>query len=212
MNPVSFRNVITVAMAVARACALDHRSRSDPSPGLILGRRVQTALPWLIALPTILAGAMAVAAGAAVKLPTHPGCPNTAPVHVARNIWARAKGRLAPSGANRIRLCRYAGSDARPPAVLLRSRPVTEQTLIRRLVRDYNLLPAFPRAVSCPSDRGSQILALLEYPGRRRVAIQLKLTGCQPVTNGDLIRTAAGFGSPPAFGPALGRELEQLTR
>jgi hypothetical protein len=212
MNPASFRNVITAALAVARVCALDNTSRSDRSSGLPLGRRVQTALPWLITLPTVLAAAMAVAAGAAAKLPVHAGCPDTAPAHIARNLWERAKGQLAPSGASRIRLCRYAGSDARSPSVLLRSRLVTEHTLIRRLVRDYNLLPALPRAVSCPADRGSQILVLLEYPAHRRVAIQLKLTGCQPVTNGDVIRTAARFGSPPAFGPTLVRELQQITR
>jgi hypothetical protein len=51
----------------------------------------------------------------------------------------------------------------------------------------------------------------LSYPQDHQVAISLALTGCRGATNGALNRSAAGFGTPRSFGPALLTQLEALT-
>lgn len=125
--------------------------------------------------------------------------------------WPAARKRLAPPGAAAIRLCRYSGLNAHPPLTLAGGRLVRAPGLVAVLVADFDrLLAGSPGAVACPADDGSQILALLAYPGGRTVTISAGLTGCALVTNGSVHRTAAGFGSPPAYGPQLVAELERL--
>jgi hypothetical protein len=83
--------------------------------------------------------------------------------------------------------------------------------VVRGLVGEFDRLPPPPPgAVACPNDDGSQIVALLAYRGDRAVTITVGLTGCVAVTNGSLQRTAAGMGSPPAFGPQLVAQLKRL--
>lgn len=81
---------------------------------------------------------------------------------------------------------------------------------MRRLVSEFDRLPSLHGAVACPNDEGSQIRALLGYPGAHRVSITVGLSGCALVTNGSVHRSAAGFGVPPAFGRQLVDELKQL--
>jgi len=119
---------------------------------------------------------------------------------------------LAPHGALTIRLCRYSGFNAHPPQSLVRSRLITSSKLVGMLVRDYDRLPSDHGAVACPNEDGSQIDALVSYPAGRLVMVQLQLTGCNEVTNGDLHRIAAGIGYPRAYGPQLVHELKRLTR
>jgi hypothetical protein len=112
-----------------------------------------------------------------------------------------------------IRLCRYAGLNAHPRFKLLRSSLRSNRRLIRKLVREFDRLPPFaPGAVACPADSGSQIVALLAYPNGRAVRISVGLSGCASVTNGDVVRTAFGFGTPRKFGPQLVSELKHLTK
>ncbi len=117
---------------------------------------------------------------------------------------------LAPPGASEIRLCRYSGLNARPRLALVSSRLLESQELIRQLLSEFDRLPSIRGVTACPMDDGSQILALLAYPGGRKLSISVGLTGCALVTNGSVHRTASGFGSPPAFGRQLIDVLEQL--
>lgn len=71
-------------------------------------------------------------------------------------------------------------------------------------------LPPLTGPVACPADNGSQILAVLSYPGGRAVHISVSLTGCASASNGSINRSAAGIGTPRPFGPALLALLERL--
>ncbi len=90
---------------------------------------------------------------------------------------------------------------------------VARHPLARLLVREFDRLPRFaPGAIACPMDDGSQVVALLSYPGGHAVSISVGLSGCLRVTNGDIVRTALGIGPSPRSGPALLARLERLTR
>jgi hypothetical protein len=144
----------------------------------------------------------------------HPGqCYRSAPARLPANKWSRARRELAPHGAAAIRLCRYAGLNAHPPLTLLRSSLHIGPRLVRKLVHEFDELPPFaPGAVACPMDDGSQIVALLAYPDGHAAKISVALRGCASVTNGDVVRTASGVGTPRKFGPQLVSELKRLTR
>lgn len=124
-----------------------------------------------------------------------------------------ARESLAPAGASTLRLCRYAGLNARPRFALTWSRLLRSRRLVSALVRDLDRLQRFPPGlVNCPEDDLSQIEVLLAYPGGRVLTISVGLTGCRAVTNGSVARTALGFGSPPPMvGPELLGTLERLT-
>jgi len=99
------------------------------------------------------------------------------------------------------------------PLRLARSVRVARHPLARLLVREFDRLPRFaPGAIACPMDDGSQVVALLSYPGGHAVSISVGLSGCLRVTNGDIVRTALGIGPSPRSGPALLARLERLTR
>jgi hypothetical protein len=141
---------------------------------------------------------------------TPAACSAKAPATLSREGWSAARHVLAPPGAGTIRLCRYSGLNARPPLALVASRRLESRRLVRRLVREFDRLPALRGVVACPNDDLSQIIALLSYPAGRLVSINVGLSGCALVTNGSVHRTAAGFGTPPPFGPQLVAQLEQL--
>jgi hypothetical protein len=90
------------------------------------------------------------------------------------------------------------------------SRLLESRRLVRPLVREFDRLPALSGPVACPNDNGSQIVVLLSYPDGRQVSISVGLTGCALVSNGSVHRSAAGFGTPPPFGPRLVAQLEHL--
>jgi hypothetical protein len=160
----------------------------------------------------LAAGGVAAYEATAEDSPKAPPCEHAASQQVGRNHWSEARQRLAPEWPRVIRLCRYSGLNDHPSSVLLRARLVSDPQLVRHLVREFDKLPRFPRGtIACPTDDGRQIVALLAYADEREVVIHARLTGCNAVTNGEEIRTAAGFGNPPAFGPQLLRELERLT-
>jgi hypothetical protein len=139
------------------------------------------------------------------------GCPHRAPSRLPAELWRPARTMLAPAGANSIELCRYRGLNARPRLTIDRLRHVRAPSLITELIHQLDRLPAPPKgAIACPADDGSQLVVLLAYSGGRTVPVSIGLTGCEPVTNGAVVRTAFGFGSPPAFGPQLVRQLKRL--
>jgi hypothetical protein len=98
------------------------------------------------------------------------------------------------------------------PLRLERSRLVADTKLVTHLVDEFDALPPYPRGVafSCPSDDGSQVLALLAYPHGQRVTVAVEETGCEVATNGDVGRLANGYGNTPV-GPRLVAELKALT-
>jgi len=136
----------------------------------------------------VILALLAPAAATAAPAAQPPPCP-PAVVTVKANAWNAARHRLVPPGPVAIRLCRYAGLNARPPLALERALLVTSKTQIARLAREYDALPPFPPGLfACPFDDGSQVLAQIAYPGGRRVMVAFPHTGCLRVTNGDLVR------------------------
>ena len=117
-----------------------------------------------------------------------------------------------PSRPTAIRLCRYSGGNDRPSGKLVRGRLIVNRAVVIPLVREFNRLPPVPSGViACPGDDGSEVVALFAYPHGRRVAVALKKTGCEGVTNGDFEDIADGFGRAAQFGPQLVAKLQRLT-
>ena len=136
-------------------------------------------------------------------------CSHAAPVTVAPENWSLTRRRLAPMGASAVRLCLYSGLGARPPLTLVTSKLLVQPAQVEDLTAEFDRLPLLPRAVFCPNDDRSQILALLAYTGHSDVTISVGLTGCNIVTNGRTVRTAGG----PAFlhtGASLVGQLDRL--
>ena len=138
-------------------------------------------------------------------------CSRTAASRVRAGSWTPAQEELAPPGAGAIRLCRYSGLNARPRLRLTRSVLRSDPSLIAELVREFDRLPSAQGTIACPADDGSEIVAQLAYPDGHAVTIRVGMTGCEIVSNGRVYRIAAGFGSPPAFGPQLVAQLKRLT-
>ncbi len=137
-------------------------------------------------------------------------CLAKAPLSVPAERWSAARLELAPTGASAIRLCRYSGLNAHPRLMLLDSRLLKSRSLVEQLVSEFDRLPSLSGTVACADDDLSQIFAVLAYPAGQQVTISVGLTGCALVTNGSVHRTAAGLGTPRAFGPQLIASLEQL--
>jgi hypothetical protein len=117
----------------------------------------------------------------------------------------RASTQLVPSGADSLLLCRYGGLNAGPNAGrLAASATVKAAATIARLTSDFNALPR-QRAVHCPMDDGSAIIATSGYANGAPDPVQVGLKGCRTVSNSRLTRTAI---SPT--GAALVSLLERL--
>lgn len=133
-----------------------------------------------------------------------PTCARREPSGIPQNAWAPTRRRLAPLGAIAIRLCRYGDL---PEILLLRSTLLTSPSMVGRLLNDFDKLPTPPRAVKCPENNGSEIVALIAYAHGERVTVALQLSGCGRVTNGNLARSASAANST---GPELVAELQRL--
>lgn len=183
-------------------------------------RRFRRLQPWAAVVLMVTTAAVAItgcgSTAAATSRPTAaPAAPATCshkapPRTLPAERWIAARQWLAPSGAGAIRLCRYSGLNAHPRLTLVGSQLLTGPGLVGQLVSEFDQLPSLHGAVACPADDGSQILTRLAYPGGRDVMISVGLAGCEAVTNGSVHRTAAGMGSPRAFGPQLVTQLEHL--
>ncbi len=138
-------------------------------------------------------------------------CSHRAPASVTAESWPAARAQLAPPGASAVRLCRYSGLNAHPRLSLVSSRLLAAPNVVGELVNEFDHLAQLPPgAISCPNDDGSQIIALLAYPGGRSVTISVGLTGCEVVTSGSVQRSAGAIGAPPAAAPQLVAQLEHL--
>lgn len=124
---------------------------------------------------------------------------------------AGAGGRLVPGDPSGVLLCRYRGLNPTPSAVgqLLVQRMVTGSRTVERLTHEFDSLRPFqPGSYSCPADFGVKIVAIFRYSGSRSdEPATTDPSGCTPVTNGPVTRTAM---LPP--GPKLIAQLETLTR
>lgn len=140
-----------------------------------------------------------------------PGCLRKTPLDLRAEYWARARRRLAPTGANSIELCGYGGLNARPMLTLDRMRMLRSPVLVDALIQQLDRLPPPPKGVRhCPADDLSRVIVELGYPDGRAVPVSVRLTGCRSVTNGTVKRDASGYGTPPRYGPQLIRRLRVL--
>ena len=164
--------------------------------------------PRRLTLAATAALALAPAAvHAAAAAPPAPLCPTRALASVARNAWAPARHELLPAGASVLRLCRFTMTGAAGLPGATGSREITDGGRIARLAHDLDALPPFPRqALPCPLDNGAQIDVLAAYPGGRRVTVLYETTGCDRVSNGDVVRIASGYHAE-ALAARLRREL-----
>jgi hypothetical protein len=117
---------------------------------------------------------------------------------------------MAPSGATSMLACRYSGLNAKRRLALRSSGLVTNRARLNKVINAFDALRLLPASVHCPSDDGSEILTVLAYPRGRRVRVVLRLTGCQMVFNGNLIRTTANIGGPNPAGVRLLRALKTV--
>jgi hypothetical protein len=172
---------------------------------------------WL--LTCLILAVIAASVWAAASIAAHDSeivqpasCPPRAVSPVPKNDWATARRELAPKGATALRLCGYSGINSATALRLTRSRLVTDKKLVTHLVDEFDALPPYPKGAvfACPSDDGSQVLALLGYPHGQRVIVAVDETGCQVVTNGDVMRLANGYANTPV-GPRLVAQLKDLT-
>jgi hypothetical protein len=121
-----------------------------------------------------------------------------------------AKAQLVPSGARRVLVCRYGGLNSGFFKMrLVNLRLVLDAATVTRLANEFNALKPFPTgSISCPADFGQNIIAIFSYrPGPRSDdPVTVDTSGCAPVTNGNLTRTA--MFQP---GPALLGQLKGMT-
>ena len=130
-------------------------------------------------------------------------CPATAPASTTATAEPAA-GPLVPTGASALLLCRYRGLNPASTAHRLDgSRDVTGEAELKRLTGEFDALPKASLMFHCPMDDGSEITGRFTYPHGAAVLLTVGLTGCRTVTNGRIVRSAAGSG-----GSAL---IEQLT-
>jgi hypothetical protein len=165
---------------------------------------VGVSLAALVALVVVIAVSVSPAAATA---PSPAVCPTHSLTAVAPNSWAPARRELLPTGALALRLCRFAGFAGTQPPKLAGSREVTSAAAIAQLTHDLDALPPFPKvALPCPLDNGSQVDVLAAFPGGHRVTVSYDSTGCQRVTNGDVVKIANGY-RDAALAARLRREL-----
>jgi hypothetical protein len=141
-------------------------------------------------------------------------CPRVGPRRVSANSWPKAKRRMAPRGAQVINLCRYRVDRYGNPGSLAGNDMVATQPTKRQLISKFDALKQLRGVRSplrCPREDGKEILANLYYRKHRRVQILVALTGCQPVTNGNVHRLAVNVDGKNPAGPRLITQLKRLT-
>ncbi len=111
---------------------------------------------------------------------------------------------MAPRGARTIRLCRYAGSNAKPSFRLVGSHAVVRRGLKHRIITWLDALkPYNGPPPHCPKDSGKAIVVTLFYNDGHQLGIVVGTGGCAGATNGDI--------ALPAWNTSAGRHLvEQL--
>lgn len=136
-----------------------------------------------------------------------PNCPELGPVRVHHNRWPRARNEMAPRGALRIQLCRYAGLNAHPRFKLLGSDLVVSSSIRHQIISRLDALkPYTGPPLHCPADSGKAVGITLFYRGGHQVRIAVDTSGCPRASNGDIKRLISN-----RAGQRLLRQLEALT-
>lgn len=170
----------------------------------------------------LVAGAVALSAVAAAIVALSPTATagshglriyRTCPARDVRQLTSTTSGanrQLVPSGSRQVLICRYGGLDAGAARMrLVSSRRVVDQSTAAHLAKEFDALHRFRNgSYSCPADFGAKIIAIFHYlpAPKSDDPVSVDISGCMPVTNGHLIRTA--MLSP---GAALLGQLERLT-
>jgi hypothetical protein len=161
----------------------------------------------LIAVSLAALAVAGAAAAAAPAAPAAPRCPAHSIATVAPNSWTPARRKLLPAGAGALRLCRYNGLVGTSRPKLAGSREISSAAQIAQLTHDLDALPPYPKlALPCPLDNGAQVDVLAAFPGAQRVTVSYDSTGCNRVTNGDVVSIANGY-KDEALAARLRREL-----
>src|SRR5581483_11686152 len=195
----------------------EHRpvtSALPPLRGVLGARRTRAAQPRLRGCRThrmkglVLVGvvallALGVSASAGGETPA--ACPIQIPNTLTTPNQA-ARGALVPTGARSLLLCDYGGLNAGSNSGrLAASVAVSNASLIELLARSFDTLRASRGVFHCPMDDGSEITATFAYPVAAADVVRVDLTGCQTVTNGKVIKSAAS-----AKGQALIARLQRI--
>jgi len=172
-----------------------------------------TLLPVVIpARLAAVAGGVAVAAALSVgvaQLQAAPvaSCPSRDRT-IPRTKLPSAAGQLVPSGTTGVLLCRYRGLNPYAKRFrLIASDKVSNAATAAQLSEQLNALQKLVGVSACPDDTGALIIAYFHDPHAADDIVSVDTSGCEPVSNGHVHRTAS---LPP--GPQLVRELEAMTR
>lgn len=152
--------------------------------------RIATAL----ASALLLVGAVLVTGSASgdVGGPSQPSCAEQGPVHVHRNPWPKARGKMAPRGARVVQLCRYADLNAHPSFELVGSDLVSSQRIRHQIISRLDALkPYSGPPPHCPADTEKEVGITLLYKAGHEVTVAVDLSGCTAARNGDITRPAA---------------------
>jgi hypothetical protein len=100
---------------------------------------------------------------------------------------------LIPGTPCAILLSRYRGLPARPGTQLAGRVEVRRRSLLQALTNEFNALPPpLQGNYSCPSDDGSEIVAVLKYTHHQSLRLEITLTGCSTARRGSVNRSALG--------------------
>jgi hypothetical protein len=101
---------------------------------------------------------------------------------------------------------RYGGLNDRPPLGLIASVQISDSAAIKRLIRELNALPAFPKSgMFCPFADGSYFALVFTYRDGASTTVKVEANGCRGVFVGGSEQAVAwAVQSPELFDTFLG--------
>ncbi len=103
-----------------------------------------------------------------------------------QNENPKNKESIVPGEPDRLLLCSYLGlNHGTRSDTLLRRRVVTNPSVVRSIVEEFDDLRPFPRgAFACPNDDGSRTYVLFHHASVPPVLVEVAFTGCWIARNG----------------------------
>lgn len=138
-------------------------------------------------------------------------CPPQPPDSI-RSTKTLSGDELVPSGATKLRLCRYY-SDGNERTYLANSRVTANQTDIaklRRVLDSDHLIPGNKTHSCYAVNHLDTVIAAFGYPSSKVVDVQIDMTGCDNPSNG--FNKAIQLDVRPRIGLQLARTFNQLVR